>query len=214
MHWNPYDLVFGLLLLWALGRAWSRGLLGTTAGYAAPVLAFFLARDWSAPVRDRLAAAMPAGDFLLDVMAPFAVFVVVVGGIRVVAASLAKLLGVGMSVPGRVLASVLGVAASAAVLGSFVVVVHRLRPPVLPASADAATVGASPLERAITGLDDQLAGSALAPLLADFAAVVVDEAVLDEAVVGHQAGGLPATLPEHLPTTDPLQDAARSAARP
>ena len=176
---NPVDVSFALILLFAMLRGYSRGLLGTAAGYVAPVLAFMMAADWSDPVRERIAGLMPAApDLVLDIVAPLVVFVVVVASVRIAAAFFASLLGVGLSMPSRILASVAGVLASGLVLGSLVLLVREMRPnhPRLT-DDDAGDVLASPLENVVIDLDRRFTESRLAPPLAEFAAAVVSEAM-------------------------------------
>jgi uncharacterized membrane protein required for colicin V production len=179
---NPVDITFGFVLVFAMLRGYAKGLLGTAASYVAPVVAFMVAADWSDPVRDRLAAAMPAPDFALDILAPLIVFVVVVATVRVGAAFFARLLGVGLSVPSRILAAAAGATVSALVLGSVVLVVREMcpdrDPPVASAGDDAGAVLASPFERAILDLDRRFSESMLASPLAELASAVVSEALL------------------------------------
>jgi membrane protein required for colicin V production len=181
---NPVDLIFGFLLVYAMLRGYSKGLLGTVASYLAPVAAFMVAADWSDPMRDRLADLMPAPEFVLDMLAPLIVFVVVVAGVRLAAALLARLLGVGLSLPGRILAAVAGTFASALVLGSFVLVVHAIRP-----QEDAKANGekdepgqvlTSPFERLARDLDRRFSESLLAPPLAEMASAVINETLAYE----------------------------------
>lgn len=183
---NPVDIIFAIVLVLAMLRGYSRGLLGTAAGYVAPVLAFMLAADWSDPVRDRIAAAMPLPDFVLDILAPFVVFVVVVATVRLAAAFFARLLGVGLSVPSRLLASAAGVLVSGLVLGSFVILVHQMKPDHADDADDAGRAIAGPVETAIANLDHRFAESLLAPPLAELASDVVSEAIS-----GKDAGLLP-----------------------
>lgn len=177
MRLDPVDLTFAILLALAVMRGYGKGLLGTVAGYVAPVLAFLMAADWSDPVRERIAAAMPAPDFVLDLLAPFAVFVVVVAVVRVGAALLSGLLGVGQSLPSRVGAGLVSAFVTALVLGSFVLVTREMQPAAGASSGDdASEILLSPFENFVTGLDDRFEASHLAPRLADLAAVVVTTA--------------------------------------
>jgi len=195
---NPVDVVFGVLLLLALVRGYSRGLLGTAATYVAPVVAFVVAAEWSDPVRDRLAEVMPAADFVLDILAPFIVFVVVVIVIRAVAALLARLLGVGRSLPSRIVAAAASVAVSAIVLGAIVLLTREMSPAGRPRIDDtgAGAVIADPVERAIADLDRRFSESLLAPPMAALASQVVHEAVAHQQLLDRER----------------LEDAARKAA--
>ena len=178
---NPVDVIFALLIVFAMLRGYAKGLLGTAAGYVAPVVAFMLAADWSDPVRDRIAEAMPMPDVVLDILAPLIVFVVVVAAVRIGAAFFARLLGVGLSVPGRILASAAGAAATALVLGSLVVLVHQMRPAREPFprgdNGDAGEIIAGPFEKVILDLDRRFSESTLAPPLGRFASAIVSEAM-------------------------------------
>jgi len=183
---NPVDFIFALILVYALMRGYSRGLLGTAAGYVGPVLAFMLAADWSDPVRDRIAEVMPATDFVLDLLAPLVVFVVVVATVRVGAAFLAKLLGVGLSVPSRIAAGSASVVVSALVLGSLVLLTAQLRPPADAKADDAGELLASPLQNMMIGLDRRFSESMLAPPLANLASSFVSETLMQQ-----EKGNLP-----------------------
>jgi uncharacterized membrane protein required for colicin V production len=199
---NPVDVIFALLIFLALVRGYSKGLLGTVAGYVAPVIAFMLAADWSDPVRDRIYAAVPMPDFALDILAPLVVFVVVVTIIRLSVAFFARLLGVGLSMPSRLLASLAGATATGLVLGSLVLLVHQMRPEptILPGEdPEAGEIIAGPFEKLILDLDNRLSGSMLGPPLAEFASAIVSEAV-----------ALDAASP--LPNREAIEAAARNAA--
>jgi len=178
---NPVDVIFALLIVFAMLRGYAKGLLGTAAGYVAPVVAFMLAADWSDPVRDRIAEAMPMPDVVLDILAPLIVFVVVVAAVRIGAAFFARLLGVGLSMPGRILAAAAGAAATALVLGSLVVLVHQMRPAREPFprddNGDAGEIIAGPFEKVILDLDRRFSESTLAPPLGRFASAIVSEAM-------------------------------------
>lgn len=198
MQLNPVDLTFAILLALAVLRGYSKGLLGTAAGYVAPVLAFVMAADWSDPVRERLAAAMPAPDFVLDVAAPAVVFLVVVAGVRFGAAVLSRLLGVGLSLPARAAAGTASAAVTGVVLGSLVLVARELRPvdDVHEDAASGALVG--PFERFVTDLDRRFEESHLAPRLADLASIVVTEAMEHKDDV-------------HLPAPEKIEEFTREA---
>ncbi len=181
---NPVDLIFALLVLLAVARGYSRGLLGTIAGYGAPVVAFLVASDWSDPVRDRLAESIEAPEIVLDMLAPFVVFVVVVVVIRLVAAVLARALGLGLSMPGRVLAAAAGATVTALVLGAGVVVVDRMNGSRVetgeaPGTPEDAIV--SPARNLLANLDRRFDESLLAPPMAALAASVVREVLPPEA---------------------------------
>lgn len=198
MPLNPVDLTFAILLALAVLRGYSKGLLGTAAGYVAPVLAFVMAADWSDPVRERLAAAMPAPDFVLDVAAPAVVFVVVVASVRLGAALLSRLLGVGLSLPGRTAAGAASAVVTGVLLGSLVLVARELKPAddVHRDAASGALVG--PFERFVTDLDRRFEESHLAPRLADLASIVVTEAMQHKDDV-------------HLPPPAAVEEFAREA---
>lgn len=193
---SPVDIIFAVLLAYAMLRGYSKGLLGTAATYVAPVLAFMIAADWSDPVRERIAAAMPAPDFVLDILAPLVVFIVVVVAVRLTAAFLARLLGVGLSPPSRIVAGAAGGVVLALVLGSLVLVVREMRPVDISPRTDAGDVLVGPLEKAVADLDRRFSESILAPPMADLAAVVVSEAV---------------THSEQLPGREEIEAAARKA---
>ena len=204
MRLNPVDLTFAILLAAAAMRGWSKGLVGTVAGYVAPVLAFLMASDWSDPVRERLAAAMPAPDFLLDIAAPLLVFVVVVAGIRLAASITSGLLGVGQSTPSRGVAAVLTALVTGAVLGSLVLVTHEMAPERIDPSqaahedsAGQALVG--PFEQFVGDMDQRFAESHLAPHLADLASLVVTVAAEHKDEF-------------HLPSPEKIQEVSREAA--
>lgn len=199
MRLNPVDLAFAVLLALAVLRGYSKGLLGTAAGYVAPVLAFLMAADWSDPVRERIAEAMPAPDFVLDLAAPFVVFVVVVTSIRLGASLVSRLLGVGQSGPSRVAAGAVSALVTGAVLGSAVLLVHEMRPAEVTRADDASEILASPLEGMVVGLDDRMAESVLAAPLADLASLVVTEAARHKDDF-------------HLPPVEKIQEITREAA--
>lgn len=183
-------------------RGYSRGLLGTAAGYVGPVLAFMLAADWSDPVRDRIAEVMPAPDFVLDLLAPLVVFVVVVVAVRFSAAFFAKLLGVGLSIPSRVAAASASAVVSGLVLGSFVVLTGQLRPVHSANDAktdDAGELLASPLENMVVDLDRRFSESMLAPPLAELASAFVSETLIQQ-----EKG--------NLPRREQIEEATRKAA--
>lgn len=203
MRLNPVDLTFAILLAAAAMRGYSKGLIGTVAGYVAPVLAFMMASDWSDPVRARIAEAMPAPDVFLDLAAPFLIFVVVVAGIRLASSIASGLLGMGQSVPGRSVAGVLTALVTGAVLGSLVLVTHEMAPSkdsqagAHVDSAGQALVG--PFERFVADMDQRFTDSHLAPHLAELASVVVT-------VAAEHKDDL------HLPSPEKIQEVSREAA--
>jgi uncharacterized membrane protein required for colicin V production len=175
---NPVDIVLALLIVVAMLRGYSKGLLGTVATYVAPVLALMVAADWSDPVRDRIATMIDGPDFLFDLLAPVIVFFLVIAFIRIGAGLLAGLLGVGKSLPGRVLGATAGALASATVLGALVLLVHALRPPPRVAIDDAGKYVASPVEETLLKIDQHLTESMLAPALASLASSVVSSGLV------------------------------------
>lgn len=174
---NLVDLIFSLLIVFAMLRGYAKGLLGTVAGYVGPVLAFMVAADWSDPARDYIAAVLEAPDIFLDILAPVVVFILVLLAVRLAAALLAGTLGIGRSLPSRILAGTAGALVSALVLGAFVLLVRELRPVERVRVDDAAEVIARPLEDMLLGLDRRLSESLLAPPLAELASAVVSEAL-------------------------------------
>jgi len=162
-------------------RGYSRGLLATAATYIAPVLGLMLAADFSSPMRDRLSQATAWPDIVLDILAPVVVFILVVVAVRLVAAVFARMLGVGLSAPSRVLAAAAGAIVSSLVLGALVVLVHQMRPNRVPVTTDnkdkAGQALASPIEKAILDVDRWFSESLLAPPLAEFASAVINEAM-------------------------------------
>jgi len=199
MSLSPVDLAFAILLALAALRGYSKGLLGTAAGYVAPVVAFLMAADWSDPVRERIAEAMPAPDFVLDLAAPFVVFVVVVASIRLGASVTSRLLGVGQSGPSRAAAAAISALVTGAVLGSAVLLVHEMRPVEDTRADEASEILASPLEGLMVNLDDRFAASMLAQPLADLASLVVTEAARHKDDF-------------HLPPVEKIQELTREAA--
>lgn len=179
---NAVDAVFLLILVLAVLRGYAKGLLATLAGYVAPVAGFMLAADFSDPVRDRIGQMVAMPDIALDLVAPVAVFVAVVLAAKILVALLSQLLGIGLSLPSRLLASAAGAAVSGLVLGCLVVLVHEMRPqrPAAPVSdadeAGRAIVG--PVDKLLIDLDRRLTESLMAPPLADLASAVVSEAIL------------------------------------
>ena len=175
---STVDITLALLLTFSALRSYGRGLFRTLAGFAAPVLAFMVAGDWSDPVRDWLAGVMPAPDFILDLLAPAIVFVGVVVVVRVLAALLAKLLGVGLSVPSRVLAMIAGMLLTGCVLGILIVLLHSFVPEAVATKPDdpGAQV-AEPVSDFLARLDQQVSNSVLGPRLADLAELVLSEAL-------------------------------------
>ena len=199
MRLNPVDLTFAILLAAAALRGWSKGLVGTVAGYVAPVLAFMMASDWSDPVRERMAEAIAAPDFFLDIAAPFAVFLVVVATIRLGASIASGLLGMGQSTPSRAAAGVLTMLVTGAVLGSMVLVTYEMAPDpgdTHEDSAGEALVG--PFERFLADMDQRFAESQLARPLADLASLVVT-------VAAEHKDDL------HLPSPEKIQEVTRDA---
>lgn len=199
MRLNPVDLTFAILLTLAVVRGWSKGLLGTVAGYVAPVIAFLMAADWSDPVRERIAAAMPAPDFVLDLLAPFAVFVVVVATIRVGAALLSGVLGVGQSTPSRAGAGLVSAFVTGLVLGSFVLVAREMKPADAVHADDASEILLSPFEGFLVNLDRRFDESVLAGPLAELASVAVTTAAEHKDEF-------------HLPAPETIEEFTREAA--
>ncbi len=165
------DLIFGLVIVLATARGWSRGLLATVATYAAPVLGFMIAADWSDPVRDRLAKSIEAPDIALDFLAPVVVFVVVVAVVRLFAAIFARLLGVGRSLPGRVLGAAVSGAVVAVLVGAGVLMVDELLGDRSAQDTSAQVSGRDPdpLKDFVFDVDRQIDESLLAPQLATLA---------------------------------------------
>jgi uncharacterized membrane protein required for colicin V production len=170
---NFVDLIFGLVIVLAMARGWYRGLLATIATYTAPVLGFMIAADMSDPVRDWLAVTVEAPDIALDVLAPLLVFIVVVAIVRFIAAILARLLGVGRSVPGRVLGAGASAAVIALLLGAGVLMVDEVSPLGGRAAREGGTQlpeqGTDPLADLVMDIDRQIDESLLAPQLASLA---------------------------------------------
>lgn len=179
---NPVDIIFGLLLGLAILRGYSKGLLGTAAGYVAPVLAFVVAADFSAPARERLAAAVELPDLALDILAPVLVFLVVVLAVRFFAAAVARSLGVGLSMTGRLVAATASLLVTALALGALVVLAHEMRPERRPYffdqkdGASGEEVIVRPVEDLLVDVDDTFNESVLGPPLGDFTAAVVGRA--------------------------------------
>jgi hypothetical protein len=199
MTQSPVDLVFAVLLAFAALRAYSKGLLGTAVGYVAPVLGFLMAADWSDPVRERLASAMPAPDFVLDLAAPFVVFVVVVASLRLASSLLSGVFGLGTSMPSRVLAGLAGATVTAMVLGSLVLVTRELKPEGEAPADEASGILLSPFESFVSNLDGRFAESRLAAPLADLASMVVTVAARHKDEF-------------HLPAPERIEEVTREAA--
>jgi uncharacterized membrane protein required for colicin V production len=173
---NFIDLLFGVVIVLAMARGWSRGLLSTIATYTAPVLGFMIAADMSDPMRDKLATMIDAPDIALDLLAPLVVFVLVVAVVRFLAAILARLLGVGLSLPGRVLGAAASGAVLAVILGAGVLMVDEVSPLGGRAAREGGTQppehGTDPLADLVVDVDRQLENSVLAPRLASLATTV------------------------------------------
>jgi hypothetical protein len=168
---NFVDLVFAVVIVLAMARGWSRGLVSTIATYTAPVLGFMVAADMSDPMRDWLATVLDAPDIALDLLAPLAVFVVVVAIIRLLAALLGRLLGViGISLPGRVLGAAVSGFVLAVLIGAGVLMVDEVSPHGGRAAREGGTQvpeqGTDPLADLVMDIDRQLDESVLAPRLA------------------------------------------------
>jgi membrane protein required for colicin V production len=174
---NWVDLIFGIVIALAMVRGYARGLLGTAATYVAPVVAFMVAADWSDPVRDRLAVMTTAPDIALDLLAPLVVFVVVVAIVRLLAALLGRVLGVGRSLPGRVLGAAASAFVISLVLGAGVVMVHELNPVNSRAARDGGTISpeteTDPLVEILNDMDRRFDESILAPPLASIASAAM-----------------------------------------
>jgi membrane protein required for colicin V production len=171
---SPVDIVFTLLLVFALLRGYTKGLLGTAATYAAPVLAFMVAADWSGPVREWLAATKTIPEFFLEFLAPVVVFVAVVIVVRLTVAVLAGVLGIDRTLPSRILGAALGLAVSAVVLGAVVLLVRELRPKDrVRIEGDAGEMLVDPLEKAVVDIDRRFDQSLLGPPLAHYASTLV-----------------------------------------
>lgn len=185
------DITLALLLAFSALRSYGRGLFGTLASFASPVLAFMVAGDWSDPVRDRLEGMIPAPDFVLDMLAPGLVFVAVIASVRLVATLLSRLLGVGMSVPSRLLASAIGGLLGAFGIGVLLVLLHSFAPPHDSSGAADHTevpdapgaVVSGPVSEFLARLDQHVAESVLGPALQALA-----ESVLAEALPEHMDG--------------------------
>lgn len=177
---DPVDITFALFLGYATVRGYSRGLLGTAASYVAPVLAFMVAADWSGPVREYLAGVFPAPDFVLDLAAPAVVFVAVITAVRIVSSLLARFLGIGMSMPSRLVAASTGAFVTAVVLGAFVTLVHEMAHPdqaFATSPDDSGQVIAAPVQNLLVNLDRRLASTQLGPPLAEMVSSVIGEAL-------------------------------------
>jgi membrane protein required for colicin V production len=167
------DIIFAILLLFAILRGYSKGLLRTAATYAAPVLGFMIAKDFSDPVRDRLASYKVVPDFATDLFAPVIVFVVVVIIVRTFASLVARLLGVGLGLPGRILGAAVSACVAAVVLGAVVMAVHELRPPERVKISGASAPPSDPVESLLADLNQRFSESLLAPPLEELATTVV-----------------------------------------
>ena len=174
---SPVDLIFAIILILAMLRGYTKGLVGTAATYIAPVLAFMIAQDWSDPVRDKLAELVPAADFFVDLLAPVVVFIAVVIVIRLFAAIIARVLGVGLSMPSRIIAGAATVAVGAIILGAFILLVHEFRPRGRIDVDGGPDPNATPIENTLVNLDRELSESFLAPHLEQIASIVVSEAM-------------------------------------
>jgi len=172
---SPVDIIFAIILVLAMLRGYSKGLLRTAATYVAPVLAFMLAKDFSDPVRDRLAVYQVVPEFALEFFAPLLVFIVVVVVVRLFASLVARLLGVGLSLPSRVLAGLASVAIIAVVLGAVVILVHELRPPERVKLDTPGDAPGDPFESLLATLNERFSESLLAPPLEQLASRVLSE---------------------------------------
>lgn len=176
---NIVDLIFALVIALAMARGYMRGLLSTLAAYIAPVLAFMVAADWSDPVRDKLAASTELPDIALDLLAPVLLFLAVLAIVRLFAALLARLLGVGRSMPGRVLGAAASGAIIALILGAGVLMTHEVSPVGGRAAREGTTQApeprTDPLADFIIEVDHRFQESMLAPMFAAFATSVVHE---------------------------------------
>ena len=171
---SPVDIAFTLVLVIALLRGYSKGLLSTAATYAAPVFAFMVATDWSEPVREWLATTKAIPDFFLEFLAPVLVFLAVVIAVRLAVALLASMLGIDRMLPSRILGAALGLAVSAVVLGALVLLVHELRPKErVRIEGDAGEMLVDPLEKAVVEIDRRFNESLLGPPLAHFTTTLV-----------------------------------------
>ncbi len=175
MRLSPVDIIFAIILVLAMWRGYSRGLLRTAATYVAPVLAFMLAKDFSDPVRDRLALYQVVPEFALEFFAPLIVFIVVVVVVRLFASLVARLLGVGLSLPSRVLAGLASVAIIAVVLGGVVILVHELRPPERVKLDTPGEAPGDPFESLLATLNQRFSESLLAAPLEQLASRVLTE---------------------------------------
>ncbi len=174
---STVDITFALLLAFSALRGYGRGLFGTLAGFASPVLAFMIAGDWSDPVRDWLAGLLPAPDFVLDALAPALVFVAVVVVVRLTATLLSRLLGVGLSIPSRLLASAVGSLLAAFMLGVLIVLLHSFAPSRATERDAPAAVVAEPVFEFLARIDQQVAASVLGPRLSALASMVLSQAL-------------------------------------
>jgi len=174
---SPVDIIFAIILVLAMWRGYSRGLLRTAATYVAPVLAFMLAKDFSDPVRDRLALYQVVPEFALEFFAPLIVFIVVVVVVRLFASLVARLLGVGLSLPSRVLAGLASVAIVAIVLGAVVILVHELRPPERVKLDTPGEAPGDPFESLLATLNERFSESLLAAPLEQLASRVLTETI-------------------------------------
>ena len=171
---NFVDLLFAIVIIVAMVRGWSRGLVSTIATYTAPILGFMVAADMSDPMRDWLATRLDAPDIALDLLAPVVVFILVVAVVRLIAALLGRLLGAGMlSLPGRVLGAAASGIVLAVLLGAGVLMVEEVSPIGGRAAREGGTQapdkGADPLADLVMDIDRQLDESVLAPKLASLA---------------------------------------------
>lgn len=174
---NPVDITFALVLFLALWRGYAKGLLGTAAGYLAPVAGFMIASDFSDPVRAQLASRMTVPEIVLDMLAPVVLFFAVVIVVRLTAAVFGSLLGVGLSLPGRLLGGVAGMAVCAVVLGSGVLIVRQLVPERVQVPNSTGQRLVSPAEDILVTVDRQMGESWLAPPLAELADSLLSESL-------------------------------------
>lgn len=177
---NIVDLIFALVIALAMARGYVRGLLATVAAYVAPILAFMIAADWSDPVRDKLAASTELPDIALDLLAPVLLFLAVLAIVRLIAAVLARFLGVGRSMPGRVLGAAASGAIVAILLGAGVLMTHEVSPlggrAAREGGAQAPEPRSDPLADFVIDVDRRFQESLLAPAFAALATTVVHKA--------------------------------------
>lgn len=126
---NSVDIVLAVLIGYAAYRGYSKGLIGTLASLVAPVAGVVAASRWGADGQELIAQYLQAPTFLLKILAWPMVFLGTVAAIRLAAGLATMALGIGNSLPSRVVAAFASASAVGVACGLAIVLLQSFVPP-------------------------------------------------------------------------------------